>query len=305
MEGASELAARIGAARARRGPPLLLDGALGTELERRGAKAALPLWSARALLDRPELVEEIHREYAGAGAELLTANTFRTQRRTLAREGLAARAAELTRLAVELARRAARGAPQRVLVLGSQPPLEDCFRPDLVPGDDALAREHGEHAESLAGAGADAILIETMNAAREAAAAARAASGAGAAFLASFRCGSRANAARLLSGEPLARGIEAVARFGPLCVGVNCVAPAALEPCLEELARSGFAFHVYPNLGQPDPERGGAGEDLTPEAFALLARGWVEAGAAVVGGCCGTTPAHIRALARALARGAT
>ena len=67
---------------------LLLDGATGTELERRGVRTALPLWSAPALLEHPEIVEQIHADYAAAGAELITANTFRTQRRTLARGGL-------------------------------------------------------------------------------------------------------------------------------------------------------------------------------------------------------------------------
>ena len=67
------------------GPALLLDGATGTELERRGSDAALPLWSARALVTDPDLVGRIHAEYVAAGAELLTANTFRTQQRTLSR----------------------------------------------------------------------------------------------------------------------------------------------------------------------------------------------------------------------------
>ncbi len=86
--------------------PLLLDGAMGTELERRGAPCELPLWSARALLENPELVSRIHSDYIAAGAELLTANTFRTQRRTLAQAGLSDRARELTHKAVRLARAA-------------------------------------------------------------------------------------------------------------------------------------------------------------------------------------------------------
>ncbi|MCC6642745.1 MAG: homocysteine S-methyltransferase family protein, partial [Deltaproteobacteria bacterium] len=86
---------------------MILDGALGTELERRGVPSALPLWSAHALLERPDLVRAIHAEYVAAGAEILTANTFRTQERTLARAGFGARAAELTALAVRLAREAA------------------------------------------------------------------------------------------------------------------------------------------------------------------------------------------------------
>ena len=142
---------------------------MGTELERRGAPCELPLWSARALMDDPARVSQIHSDYAAAGAELLTANTFRTQRRTLARAGLGNRAAELSREAVRLARKAANDAgPGRTIwIAGSAAPLEDCYRPDLVPGADELEREHAEHAENLAAAGVDAILVETMNSTRD------------------------------------------------------------------------------------------------------------------------------------------
>jgi S-methylmethionine-dependent homocysteine/selenocysteine methylase len=289
------LAARLLAAHERRAPPLVLDGAMGTELELRGIASALPLWSARALLAAPDAVLEIHREHVSAGAELLTANTFRTRRRTLAREGLGDRAPDLTALAVRLAARAAGGAARRVFVAGSAAPLEDCYRPDLVPDDAALAREHAEHAEQLAAAGADCILAETMNCAREAAAAARAARATGLPLLSSFVCGA---GARLLSGEPLAKGLAAVAPEAPLAVGVNCLPADSLEPCLAVLAASGLPFVAYPNLGSPDPVRGFAPRDGgAPDAFASFARAWIGAGACLVGGCCGTRPAHVRALA--------
>jgi S-methylmethionine-dependent homocysteine/selenocysteine methylase len=170
------------------GETLLLDGATGTELERRGAPTGLPLWSAPALRDRPELVEEIHADYAAAGVDALTANTFRTQRRTLSRGGWGDQARALTQRAVALARRAAtRVAPERrVFLLGSAPTLEDCYRPDLVPDEATLALEHREHAEHLVAASVDAILVETMNTVREAVGATRAAREAGAAVLVSF-----------------------------------------------------------------------------------------------------------------------
>jgi S-methylmethionine-dependent homocysteine/selenocysteine methylase len=291
---------RVRAAHARRAPPLLLDGALGTELEARGFATPLPLWSARALLERPSLVAAIHREHAEAGAELLTANTFRTQRRTLLRGGAGERAAELTALAVLLAREAARGAPRPCFVLGSAAPLEDCYRPDLVPDDAALAREHAVHAGHLAAAGVDAIAVETLNCVREAAAAVRAAAATGLPVLASFVCGKDA---RLLSGEPLEAGLEAVAAHAPLAVAVNCLPPAAAEACLGRLAASGLPFGVYPNLGVPDPERGFApSDDCAPAELAARARSWLAAGASFVGGCCGTRPAHLRALAEAAGR---
>ena len=154
------------AERLQRAGPLVLDGATGTELERRGVATQLPLWSADALLRAPALVERdpsrlrggrrggAHREHlpnpaAHAGAA----------------SGLGDRAAELTALAVRLAREACANAASSPLVLGSDPPLEDCYRPDLVPDDAALASEHAEHCANLAAAGVDAILCETHNSA--------------------------------------------------------------------------------------------------------------------------------------------
>jgi S-methylmethionine-dependent homocysteine/selenocysteine methylase len=294
----SESAAAALERRLRQRPPLLLDGATGTELERRGVRSALPLWSALGLLEAPGVVRAIHADYVAAGADALTANTFRTQRRALARGGHGARAAELTRLAVELAHEAAAGAPRRVFVLGSAPTLEDCYRPDLVPDAAALAREHAEHARNLVAAGVDAILVETHNTVREAVAAVRAARDAGAPAWASFVCG---EGARLLSGEALGAALDAVAALGPVAVGVNCLPPSAVPACLPVLRAAGLPFSAYANLGEPDDATGfRRREDCAPDEFAGLALAWADAGASAVGGCCGTTPAHVRALRRAL-----
>jgi S-methylmethionine-dependent homocysteine/selenocysteine methylase len=280
--------------------PLLLDGATGTELERRGSPTGLPLWSAHALLEDPGLVQRIHADYAAAGADVLTANTFRTQRRTLARGGVGERAAELTSTAVALARRAAAEAGDRrpVFVVGSAPTLEDCYRPDLVPDDAALAREHAEHAAHLAAAGVDAILVETMNTVREAVAAARAARGVGLPALVSFVCW---DGPALLSGESLRRAVAAVRPEEPIALLVNCLPPSNVAACLPELSASGLPFGCYANLGAPDDETGFArSEECSPEQFADGASGWLDAGARIVGGCCGTTPAHIREIATRL-----
>jgi len=266
--------------------PLLLDGATGTELERRGVWTGLPLWSAHALLDAPATVEAIHADYARAGAEVLIADTFRTQRRTLARAGvpggLGDRDAALTRLAVDLARSGARAVDRRVFVAGSAPPLEDCYRPERVPALGALEVEHHRHAELLAEAGVDLVMIETMNTVREAVAAARAAQHAGLPFVATFVCW---KGARLLSGESLAEACDRIAAIDPLGIGVNCLPPSNVPACLTALAACGLPFGVKANLGEPEDERGfRRSEDTPPGAFAELAVGWIGAGAHFVGG---------------------
>lgn len=277
-------------------PPVILDGALGTELERRGVETGLPLWSTHALLEAPETVESIQREYAQAGAEVLTAGTFRTQARTLARSdvpGLADRAEEITARAVDLARRAASAVDAPVWIAGSAPPLEDCYRPDLVPDAGACEREQREHVFNLARAGVDLIAIETMNTVTEAAITARAAAATGLPFWVSFGC---TKDARLLSGEPLSEAIEAVRPANPVAVGVNCLPPSAVASCLPVLAASRLPFCVYANLGAPEGD-GSRSEERSPAAFAADARTWLDAGATMIGGCCGTRPDHLRALA--------
>lgn len=281
---------------------LLLDGATGTELERRGVRATLPLWSAHALLEAPETLAAVHRAYVEAGADALTACTFRTQRRTLARAGLGERAAELTALAVETARRASRHTTRPVRVFGSIAPLEDCWRPDLAPDDAALAEEHAEHAAHLAAAGVDALLVETQGSIREAVAAATAAAATGLPVIASFCCAAEA---RLLSAEPLADALDAILPLAPAAVAVNCLPPDRVAACLPVLSQSRVPFGVYANLGAPGAAPDAPREHAqTPDEYAACALAWLEAGASLVGGCCGTEPAHVRAIAESIGRDA-
>jgi S-methylmethionine-dependent homocysteine/selenocysteine methylase len=284
--------------RLRTGRPLLLDAAMGTELQRRDAVTDLPLWSARTLLDDPELVRTIHADEAAAGADILTADTFRTHARTLARAGLADRAEELTALAVRLAHRAAAGSDREIFVAGSLSPLEDCYRPDLTPGDGALRKEHGEQARILAGAGVDFILAETHNSIREAAAALGAARATGVPVVVSLVTDGRG---RLLSGETIGEAARALLPLSPDALGINCVPAPRLGGDLALLAAAapGIPLVAYGNLGLPAEGPGWAfTEELSPEAYAEYAAGWLSAGARVIGGCCGTTPAHTAALRR-------
>jgi S-methylmethionine-dependent homocysteine/selenocysteine methylase len=296
---AEALRRRLETARA----PLILDGATGTELERSGWPCAPPLWSAQTLIQAPHEVEQIHAAYAAAGAEILTANTFRTQERNLARGGYPGLARELTTRAVACCRRAAAGhrrGTSALWIAGSMAPLEDCYRPDLVPDDATLRREHGEHARHLAAAGCDLLLLETLNTGREARIACDEALATGLPVWVSLTC---RRAAALLSGESLAEVLCDLAALRPDAVGVNCLSLAAARDALPVLASSGVAFGVYPNLAydtpRPDaPYRTGSRPFVCPPArFAEEARGWWEAGARFVGGCCGTGPDHIAALA--------
>lgn len=283
------------------GPPIVLDGAMGSDLLRRGISTRLPLWSAQVLVDRPDVVRAIHEDYLCAGAEVITSNTFRTNPRTLENCGLGERQQELTTLAVCLAREAIQraGAGERTLVAGSMAPVEDCYRPDLVPPEADLEREHAQLAQSLATAGSDLILVETMNTLREARAALKAACATGLPAWVSFVVGQDL---RLLSGEDLSRAARTVADEGAMAVLVNCAALPVVGQALKKLRASvDLPCGLYPNHGTVDPQDGWKSNALDPDRFREQVLGWFRDGARLVGGCCGTTPDHIRVIAEARA----
>jgi S-methylmethionine-dependent homocysteine/selenocysteine methylase len=300
---------------------IILDGAMGTELARRGVDTGLPLWSANALLSAPDEVRQIHADYIRAGARVITADTFRTNVRTLARAGLRDRARELTFKAVELAREATMmvttprkgrvaNSPYKTLVAGSMAPVEDCYSPELVPGDEGvLLSEHAELARNLADAGCDLLLIETMNTIREAVAAARAAAATGLPHWSSFMLRPDNH---LPSGECLADAVRAVLPFGPRAVLVNCIPVAQVQSALELLREAvggaGILLGAYGNAGHVEEDGWTLRHAVSPPEYAQAALEWRRAGACIIGGCCGTQPAHIRTLTAALApmaRGST
>jgi S-methylmethionine-dependent homocysteine/selenocysteine methylase len=226
----------------------------------------------------------------------VTAATFRTRGRTLARAGRRESARDLTRLAIELARRAA---PR--FVAGSIAPLEDCYEPRLVPPAHECDAEHSELAHDLADAGADLLLIETMNTIREARSAARAAKATGLPLIVSFVCGSDD---RLLSGETVAAAAASLLESGVDALAINCTPTPTLARPLAELLTA-VAGRVpcgaYGNIGRTDAIHGfTCTEELDPEGYATRALGWIDQGAGLVGGCCGTGPAHIARLRQAL-----
>ncbi|MGQ9814551.1 MAG: homocysteine S-methyltransferase family protein [Candidatus Roseilinea sp.] len=286
----------------------ILDGAMGTELDRRGVDTGLPLWSANALITAPEAVKQIHLDHLRAGAQVITANTFRTNPRTLARAGLAGRSRELTHIAVSLAQEAiadfqATRAAAHPLIAGSMAPVEDCYSPWLVPDDAELEAEHGELARYLAEAGCDLILIETMNTVREAVIAARAAAATKLPVWVSVTLNQRND---LLSGESLRDAVRAALTVKPDALLVNCIPVAqgasALRLLREAVDNESVRLGIYANAGHVEAGEWSIARGVTPEAYAEAAAEWLAAGASIIGGCCGTTPDHIARLANQIAR---
>jgi S-methylmethionine-dependent homocysteine/selenocysteine methylase len=283
--------------------PILLDGAVGTELFRRGVPTNLPLWSAHALTHDEGLqaLRHLHADYARAGARILATNTFRTGRRTLERAGLGSEWRTLNRRAVEAARAAAAEAPRETLVAGALAPLEDCYRPDLAPDESTAFDEHRRQAELLSELGVDLILLETMGTAREAMGSLRAARPCGLEILLSL-CPKAPT--YLLSGEPLDDLIPALVHEGGESLRgllLNCAIPAVMEQAYPRLADlAGDLPHgLYPHIGKADEIAGWKlpeGEEGEPRFFASRTAALRTPDTRMIGGCCGTSPAHVAAL---------
>jgi S-methylmethionine-dependent homocysteine/selenocysteine methylase len=278
------------------GECLLLDGAVGTELDRRGVATTLPFWSAIGLLEAPAVVRSIHEDYVRAGADVLIANTFRTTRRTFAKTGAAALdVVALNNLAVGLARAAAASANREIIVAGSIAPLEDCYSPWLSPPFETSLAEHREQSRFLSDAGVDVLMVETMPCATEAEAAVIAAMETGLETTIGFVLGSDG---RLLSGETLNDAVPRVVRHGVAAVIVNCSPAPTIAAALPELrSLTDLPIGGYANLGVAEPTVGwSADASVSGDDYARSVAEWLDLGAQLVGGCCGTRPEHIAAV---------
>lgn len=278
--------------RLKQNKPLILDGATGTEIDRRGIETTLPLWSAGALQTHPNVVREIHIDYLRAGADIITTNTFRTHAHNM---NTAQEAREMTILAAKLAKEAVSEIGRTAFVAGSVAPLEDCYSPELTPSESYCQREHARMVENLVDGGVDLILIETMHTIYETQAVAKAAHEADIPFIASFILN---DVGQLLSGESLQTAIEAILPFEPSAFLVNCIPVNQIENALIDLQKlTDLPIGAYGNMGSVDEISGWAiDEDLTPTHYCHSAESWLKLGAKIIGSCCGSNPEHTQAL---------
>jgi len=279
---------------------LILDGPMGTELHRRGINISLPLWSASAIWECPEIIREIHEDYIYAGADIITTNTFQTDARTFRKAGLSEEdARNATFKAVELARKAiSRASPDRkIRIAGSLSPLEDCYNPELSPGFKTAYREHKLKTSWLLQAGVDFILIETMNTFDEALAAIRAALETGLPTAASFILKDKDH---ILNGDKIITAYKQLKLEGIKIFSINCTHHSVVTEFLNTHAdKIDLPIMVYVNAGFFDFHKGWQEDPVfTPEQYTSIARTWIDQGVRIIGGCCGTGPEFISHLAK-------
>ena len=277
--------------------PVLLDSATGTELARRGVAIDGPSWSAAAIVEAPGVLAAVHRDAIAAGADVVTANTFRTHARNLAPLGLDADS--LVGEAVRIARDAAAACDCPVRVAGCVAPLADCYDAAAAPSRDQQRREHDAHAARLQAAGVDVVLVETMTTIGEAVVAIEANRASGRPVWASVAV---AADGRLYSGERFGDAIDAMQQAGAEAALANCF-PASLgrslAATLARVARVPWGLQANTGVLNADGIWADDG-DTSPAAYATHAADWIAAGASLVGGCCGTTPDHLAAVRETL-----
>ena len=294
----------------------ILDGAMGTMIQKFGVGEA-DNNNERLNLTRPEAIKKIHKEYIAAGADIIESNTFSANAISQAEYGCPDLAPQMAYEGARIAREAADeaaaiaaeiGLTRKVWVAGSMGPTsksmslspdasDPAFRPYSF---DQMYEAYREQAEALIRGGVDMILIETCFDALNTKAALSAISDCHADFPVIVSVSVSDRSGRTLTGQTLEAFYTSVKHYPILAFGLNCSLGAAdMTPLVEDMGRwCGSAVSCYPNAGLPN-EMGGydqAPEEMAQQVKEMASRGLVN----IVGGCCGTTPDHIRAIASAV-----
>ena len=296
------------------GGPVILDGANGTELERLGVPMDQDVWCARALAERPDMVHRVHRRFIDAGADVITTNSYSATREAMQRYGLAAHFEDWNRRAVRIAReerdRSSRAAS--VVVAGS---VSSYGRFDELD-DEARSDHFRAQGEILVDEDVDLLILETLGStARTIRAMVHATKGLGVPVWVSLSCvRDRDTGAVMLGIEESREASHVVATHGPLAEAVRDVMSVggsavlmmhSIRDVTEDAVRVLRATYsgpvgAYPNAGYWTRPNWTFVDQVSPDEYLADARRWIEAGAAIVGGCCGVGVEHIRALAEGL-----
>jgi len=279
--------------------PLLSDGAMGTLLNARGASFDECFDALN--LSQPGLVADIHRSYIEAGSQIIQTNTFGANRYKLAEHGLEDQVAEINRAGAELARRAVLASYKDVLVAGDIGPLGVRLAPYGRVQPEQARQAFAEQIQALVEAGVDLLIIETISDLHEIVEALNAAHQVCELPVIASVTFTRDD--RTLLGDAPVKVAQTLYEAGADLIGVNCSGgPAQIWHILRKMRQvvPEALFSVMPNAGWPEQVGGRIMYPANPDYFGEYALAFCEAGASVIGGCCGTTPQHIAAMHKAV-----
>ncbi|PZC45788.1 MAG: homocysteine S-methyltransferase [Chloroflexi bacterium] len=294
--------------RIKKGDLIILDGGTGSELERRGIALTRQTWSAAGLLNRSDLVQEIHRDYIAAGADVIITNTFATCRHWLDASGLGDRTRELNEAAVTAAQEARREseADRDVWIAGSIStnwPRRDGYK---GPSETQAKANYREQSEILAEGGVDLIALEMMRDIEQTGFALEAALATDLPVWVGFSCGAKEGEDVRLGGYDgethlLSEGLKLLEDKGVALVAIMHTIAQETMPALQVVKEQwGGPVGAYPHTGSSSWDSGYQRGTVSPEDFLDAARQWVSMGVQAVGGCCGIGPEHIRLLREGL-----
>ncbi len=286
----------------------LLDGAMGTQLIARGIKVGK--CNDYLNVESPDVVSDIHRSYVEAGSDAVITNTFGANRYVLGRHGFAEETIKINKAGAQIARRAA---GEEKYVLGDIGPSGDFLKPlgGLKP--EELKEAFAQQAEALLAGGVDGFIIETMTALEEVAVAIEAVKsvGGGVPVLASMSFDKAGDGFKTMMGVDIETAVAKIVSSGVDAVGFNC-GTLSLDEYVELAERfvssvktleQGTIIFAEPNAGKPELVEDHAVYKVSPEDFAAAAEKIHSAGVNIIGGCCGTGPVHIEAVAKRLKEG--
>lgn len=297
----------------------ILDGGMSRELQRLGAELKQPEWSALALIDAPDIVRQVHAEFIEAGADVVTTNSYALVPFHIGEERFQKDGASLIALSGKLAREAADASGRKVLVAGSLPPIFGSYEPQNF--DATRVQVYLKVLVDNLAPHVDVWLGETLSLIAEGEAVREAVAATGKPFWISFTLNDDAAAAggepALRSGETVRAAAEWAAQSGAAALLFNCSKPEVMKAAVETAA-SVFAekavsleIGVYANAFEGEQGDSAANEglhgtraDLTGDVYSRFACSWADAGATMIGGCCGIGAAHIHTVATALRRAA-
>ena len=288
------------------GEVVILDGAMGTELERRGVPMDSVAWDAAALLTHPETVREVHEDYIEAGADVITTNTFATARHVLEPAGMGDHFRSLNSRAVTLAREARENVAERpVSIAGSISTMSARIDQSYEPRAEVARDNYQEQAEILVESGVDLIVLEMLRDLEHASYAVEAAVATGLPVWVGFSCKTTGEGTVVLleGNNTLAEALAHIPPLGASLVAIMHTLTEDTPPALRELSgRWTGPVGAYPHSGEFIMPHWQFVDIISPEEFAKQAQGWTGMGVQLVGGCCGIGPEHIRLLEERLAK---